>query len=101
MPIRMSLPIIITINHIGIISKMESATKDDTINNLSATGSRYAPSLVLKSHVRAINPSKASDIPATIKTPSAYRFWPLRSSMIKSGIKSILIVVIRLGRFFN
>lgn len=91
--IKISRVITITASQEGTIFRIARLTKADARSSLSAMGSRYAPITVRWLKTRAINPSKASLMPAIAKTRNAYTNNCFNNRMTKSGVNRILVSV--------
>jgi hypothetical protein len=94
-----SLLMTITVNHPGIIPFIDRVTKQLARRALSAMGSKYAPSTVCWFNTRARKPSRASVIPETTRTISAFVKFPCMRKITVTGTRRILNSVNKLGIF--
>ncbi len=97
--INTSLLITNTANQAGMNFMIAKVMKAVERSNLSAIGSKYAPKRVFLWQALAIKPSTASLIPATAHTNSALTKACSIKNIRKTGIRSILKIVIRFGMF--
>src|SRR5262245_51043833 len=87
-----------TVSQRGTTSIDANTTNADRINILSASGSMYAPSVVLELVSRAIAPSRESVMPARTKTTRAAPTRPSVRNMRKIGIATMRRIVRKFGR---